>query len=185
MLFHQGENIRINTPCALTIGKFDGLHRGHIALIRNLQNLAKINNLETAVLTFDPSPIGFFGSSEPPPLLNDAEKQARLKAMGINHYIKYPFTADFAALSPEAFVRDILATQLTTRLLTIGADYQFGHNRAGNTTTMQSLGKKYNIKIHIINLITQNNKKISTNTIRALLAKGNISEAEEMLGYSL
>ena len=180
MKIHIGENIRITEPTAVTIGKFDGLHRGHVALIKALAEQARNRGLSAALLTFDPHPAAFFASEKNMPLLlSTAEKREMLASMGIEHYIEYPFTSELAGMPPEDFIREVLQKRLNARLLAVGQDYRFGRNRAGDAETLRACG----LEVHIIKPISIDCQKISSNAIREALAVGDISLANKMLGY--
>ena len=186
MTIHTGHNIniKIHEPTAVTIGKFDGLHRGHTALIKLLKNEAQKRNLACAILSFSPHPAAVLANQkEMPLLLTSQEKCDMLIQMGIDHFIEYPFTREFAELSPRQFVADILINKLETRLLVVGEDYRFGKGRQGDIAAAKEFGREFGMDVLATKHIEQNGDKISSNAIRSYIAKCDFAGAEQMLGY--
>ena len=122
---------RLVIPSAATIGCFDGVHRGHQLLVRTLLHEASQRRLMPMVITFDRQPRQLFDPSFQPQLLSTLEeKTVYLKAIGVEQIVVLPFTKELAALSAEAFIREVLWEQLSVRLLVTGYDNRFGHNRS-------------------------------------------------------
>lgn len=122
---------RLAIPSAATIGCFDGVHRGHQLLVRTLLHEASQRRLMPMVITFDRQPRQLFDPSFQPQLLSTLEEKATyLKAIGVEQIVVLPFTKELAALSAEAFIREVLWEQLSVRLLVTGYDNRFGHNRS-------------------------------------------------------
>lgn len=184
MKIHTGSNIKINTPTAIAIGKFDGLHKGHAALIKELTVSARRRNLSSAILSFSPHPAALFSNSpEAPLLLTQDEKYTMLEKMGIDDLIEYPFTKDFAELEPERFVKDVFAKQLCGRLMVVGSDFRFGKDRMGDAAFAKTIGKACNVSVLTISPITEESDKISSNAIRNSIIACDFAKAEKMLGY--
>ena len=132
------------TLSAVTLGNFDGVHLGHRELFRTLVKTARRLNCPSIVYTFNPHPLKFLYPEKAPLLLNTpAEKQRLIAASHVDYLIEMPFTADFATMSPEQFVADILVEQLKIKVLIVGYDYAFGKGRRGDTEFLKSCGEKY------------------------------------------
>lgn len=174
-------NIKIDKPTAITIGKFDGLHRGHMSLIDELKNVAAQNNLATAVLTFAPHPIAFFTKTHMPLILDPGEKAELFQELGIDFYIQYKFDKNFADTLPEDFLEKILYGQLNAKMLVASADYRFGKGGAGDVYFAQKVGDKIGLKVHIIpDLLTHRHEKISSNLLRQLVVEKNFGLIDQL-----
>ena len=168
------ENIKIDRPTAITIGKFDGLHRGHMTLINELKKMAVQSDLATAVLTFSPHPMAFFTKTHMPLILDPDEKAELFESLGIDYYIQYKFDENFASTSPEDFLEKILCGQLNAKMLVVSADYRFGKGGAGDVDLARKIGGKIGLKVHVIpDLLNHQHQKISSNLLRKLVAEKN------------
>src|SRR5262249_16774249 len=137
-------------PVALTVGNFDGLHRGHQAMLQRLLAGARSRGLQSCVLTFEPHPREFFAPQPAPTRLTSLrEKLELLAAHGVERAHVQRFDRQFAALAPEAFVEQILAMRLRARWLLIGEDFRFGAKRAGDVPLLKSLGRKHGYEVEI------------------------------------
>lgn len=173
-------------PCVLTIGNFDGVHLGHQAMLSAVRNDAKKQQLQSAVMIFEPQPREFFDPKNAPArLTNFAEKQAILRDMGIDSLIVASFDDKFRSLSAKAFA-DILVEKLNVKALVLGDDFRFGHDRIGDSQFLRDFG------LPVTNLATitdksKENLRISSTRIRELLLSGDIDRANALLGrdYSI
>ena len=169
------------SPCVLTIGNFDGVHLGHQAMLAQVRDIAQAQNLESAVMIFEPQPREFFApATAPSRLTNLAEKQALLAEYGVETLIVAGFDTDFRSLSAQAFA-DILAIRLNVKELVLGDDFRFGHDRTGDSQFLRNYG------LHVTNLhtITDSSEeatRISSTRVRDLLLAGDISAANTLLG---
>ena len=169
------------SPCVLTIGNFDGVHLGHQAMLAQVRDIAQAQNLESAVMIFEPQPREFFApATAPARLTNLAEKQALLAEYGVETLIVAGFDTDFRSLSAQAFA-DILAIRLNVKELVLGDDFRFGHDRTGDSQFLRNYG------LHVTNLhtITDSSEeatRISSTRVRDLLLAGDISAANTLLG---
>ena len=169
--------------CALTIGNFDGVHRGHHALLKQLQDGAKVRGLVSCVMTFEPHPKEFFSPEQAPPrILNLRDKLAAFAKIGIDRIVVEHFNAAFARLSPEEFVSEILVKRLNAKWILIGDDFCYGAKRAGNFASLQAAGKKYGFEVSSIQTVLEDGERISSSALRAALAKGNMTQASKLLG---
>jgi len=183
MLLTHGASDAKLPPVALTIGNFDGIHRGHQAMLERLVGEARKRALVSCVLTFEPHPREFFAPhSAPTRLASLREKLELLAAHEIERVHVQRFTGSFAALEPEAFVEQVLAKRLKTRWLLIGEDFRFGAKRAGDLPFLKSLAGRYRYEVEIMPVVTRASTRVSSSAVRAALAAGNLASAEALLG---
>ncbi len=171
------------SPIALTIGKFDGVHLGHRAVIERLKQNAAARNLPACVLKFDPHPIEFFlGALAPARLTPLHDKIQLLGSRGVDRLYVCPFTDAIARMSPEAFVVDVLVGQLGVRPLLVGEDFHFGAGREGNITTLRALGRESGLEVATLEGFHVDGIRVSSTAIRAALANGDVSRVRSFLG---
>jgi len=189
-VFRGLPNAESRAPCALTIGNFDGVHRGHQALLAQVREAATRLNLDAAVMTFEPHPREFFaqlaGTPEKAPqrIANLRDKLQSLSNAGVDRVIVEHFNANFAALSPQDFIEKILIQGLHVRWLLVGEDFCFGSRRAGNIQTLIEAGKQYGFEVHTMPNVNNDGVRISSSAIRAALAKADFPHARQLLGHS-
>lgn len=170
----------------VTIGRFDGVHLGHKKLIEQLKNVAKANDGQTVIITFNPSPEEVLFSSENKKirLLNiQKEKEDLLQKLAIDYLLVIPFTEDFSRITPEAFIHDYLVEKIHIKELVVGFSHHFGYDREGDFIQLNSLGKKYGFRVHEIPMEDIQKRNITAVKIRKFLKDGLIKEANELLGY--
>ena len=170
-------------PCAITIGNFDGVHQGHRQIMQRVRAIAREHGWQAAVLTFDPHPSKLVAPARAPRLLTTPEQRGRLMLeQGIDEVLILPFTPEIAKLSPEEFVREILADGLKARSVLVGDNFRFGHRAAGDAATMEELAAEYSFSTEIIAAISWRGRVISSSEIRRLIEAGNVSLACRLLG---
>ena len=170
-------------PCALTIGNFDGVHRGHQALLEQLVQGARARELSSCVLTFEPHPREFFTPNDAPPRIqNLRDKLLALKSLGLDSIVIAEFNQAFARLSPTEFVREILVKQLNTKWIFVGDDFCYGAKRAGNFASLKTAGQQYGFEVTSISTVLQENERISSSLVRRALEKGDMLLASSLLG---
>jgi riboflavin kinase/FMN adenylyltransferase len=170
-------------PCAITIGNFDGVHKGHQQIMERVRTIAREHGWRSAVLTFDPHPSKLVAPDRAPRLLTTSEQRARLiLERGIDEVLILPFTADVAKLTPEEFVGEILVGKLKARAVLVGDNFRFGNRAAGDARTMQELGRNYGFSTEIVRAISWRGRVISSSEIRRLIEAGNVSLACRLLG---
>src|SRR5260370_41729624 len=170
-------------PCAITIGNFDGVHNGHRQIMRRVVSIAREHGWKSSVMPFDPHPTKLVAPARAPRLLTPPEQRAKLiEELGIDEILILPFTAEIAKLTPEEFVREILAAKLTARAVLVGDNFRFGNRAAGNAKTLVELGRKYGFEVEITGTIAWRNRIISSSEIRALIEAGDVAHACRMLG---
>ena len=189
-VFRGLPNATSRAPCALTIGNFDGVHRGHQALLAQVREAASRLRLDAAVMTFEPHPREFFaqraGTPEnaPPRIANLRDKLQSLSDAGIDRVIVEHFNSKFAALSPQEFIENILIQGLHVRWLLVGEDFCFGSHRAGNIDTLIEAGRQYGFEVHTMPNVNNAGVRISSSAIRAALASADLAHAQQLLGHS-
>jgi len=168
---------------AVTLGNFDGVHLGHRELFRCLVRASRQLNCHSVVYTFNPHPLKFLAPEKAPLLLNTpAEKQRLIAASHIDYLIDTPFTADFAKMSPEQFVTDILIAKLQIKFLVVGYDYAFGKGRHGNTEFLKQCGQDYGFAVEVMQPVGGDGFPYSSTRIRTMVAAGDVSELVRLLG---
>jgi riboflavin kinase / FMN adenylyltransferase len=168
----------------VAIGNFDGVHRGHRAVIAAAQARARALGRPAAALTFEPHPRSFFRPDEPLFRLTDERAKLRLLAgTGLDGAIVLPFDAALAGLSAADFVDRILVGRFAVAGVAIGFDFHFGLNRAGSPDYLAAQGAKRGFAVDIVPRFEDNGRPVRSGPIRAALAAGRISEANELLGY--
>jgi len=168
---------------SVCIGVFDGIHLGHQELIKKTTEYAKENDLSSVLFTFEPSPNEYFSKDEPQPRLTTAEERYRYLS---NRHIDFlycpPFDQEMENLSPVQFVTQHLIAKLNAKHVIVGADFHFAKDRAGSVQTLIENGHEYGFDVDPIEFITQQDKKISSTTIRQFLINQDIEVANQMLG---
>jgi riboflavin kinase/FMN adenylyltransferase len=170
----------------VTMGTFDGVHMGHQKILKKLLEIARDNNGEAVVVTFEPHPrIVLQLDHENLKFLNSfEEKKTLFQRFGIDHLIVITFTTDFSKLSYEDFIKSIIVNKLHTKDLVIGYDHHFGKDRQGDFNHLSALGKKFDFNVKQVTARSFNDDAISSTKIRIALAKGDIKIANKYLGYS-
>jgi len=164
----------------VAIGNFDGVHRGHRALVAEAQRVAA-GTKPVLVMSFEPHPRRFFVPSAPPFRLDALETKARiLGELGVNATLALPFTAELASQSPQDFVDHILARDLGLSHVVVGYDFTFGKARAGNTDLLRDLGAKHGIGVTVV-AAQGDGEAFSSSRIRRLLEAGDIAAANLIL----
>ena len=169
-------------PTAVALGSFDGLHPGHRSVIAAVTERAAQRHLVPTVVSFWPHPREVLFAEARLRLDLPSEKLALLEPLGIEQLVLVPFTRDLAALSPEAFVQQVLHEQLQAGLVVVGANFRFGAGRSGTTTTLQQLGAERGIEVQIQPLLAEGEEQFSSSRIRRALAAGDLLEATRLLG---
>lgn len=166
------------------IGNFDGVHKGHLAILDHVKQIAARSGRPSSVLTFSPHPRRFFQPHIAPfELMSPAAKHARLAALGLDAVFDIPFNGDLAQLSAHAFAQDILKEGLDLSHVIVGDDFHFGKGRAGTPDTLRALGADLGFDVTVMPEIDLDGGRISSSTIRAALAKGDLRTANAMLGH--
>lgn len=167
----------------VTIGEFDGVHRGHQWIISHATTAASELGLPVVVVTFDPHPDEVIRPGSHPPLLCTASRRSQLLAdLGVGAVCVLPFTLEFSRLGPDEFVRTVLVERLRAARVVVGANFRFGHKAAGDVALLAELGEKYDFTAEGVALLAENGVTISSTGIRAMLAAGDVAGAAHDLG---
>ncbi len=189
----QGRPVAKAQGCAVTIGNFDGVHRGHQAMLALLTNEARHRGLPSCVLTFEPHPRDHFArlagkpESAPARIATLRDKLAELQRCGIDHVVVARFDARFAALSPQAFIDRVLRDGLNARTVLVGDDFVFGARRAGTYALLDQAGAVAGFDVARMMSYEVHGLRVSSSAVRGALAAGDMARAEALLGrpYSI
>ncbi|MEO5701000.1 MAG: bifunctional riboflavin kinase/FAD synthetase [Casimicrobiaceae bacterium] len=170
-----------DAPIALTIGNFDGVHRGHQAMLARLCQAAEDLGLVPAVMTFDPHPREFFAPASAPPRLSTLrDKLEAFRDDGVVRTYVARFGAALAGLSPEEFIEHVLVARLAVRWLLVGPDFRFGKGRAGDVATLRAAARTFSVEA--LRPVTVAGERVSSTAVRAALARGDMVCAAALLG---
>lgn len=183
---HYTTTVPNDTPIAITIGNFDGIHRGHLHLMDELRILAQQLDCTPVLVTFEPHTLMVVRPDMHIYYLTTTqEKLALTRQYGhIEDALVIEFTREVAAMSAEAFM-DTLRSNFQLKGLVVGANFSLGHNRMGDVTFLEQYGKEHGIEIRAIPLEDAGQTRISSTRVRALVSEGHIAEANELLGHPL
>ena len=166
---------------AIAIGKFDGIHVGHQALLECIIN-KKRNNMQAIVFTFSPSPEEFFRGQILPAIDTVDEKREKFEKMGVDVLIEYPLTKESAAISPQDFMQKILLEKLHAGYIVSGKDLSFGNKGLGNSQMLSEFAKENGFQYEMIDKVCIENKEISSTAVRSAILSGDMMLAGKMLG---
>jgi riboflavin kinase/FMN adenylyltransferase len=174
--------------CALTIGNFDGVHRGHQAMLALLQNEARHRNVDSCVMTFEPHPRDYFAEVYKQPDLAPAriatlrDKLNELAACGVQQCIVLPFNEKFAGQSPQDFIHNVLVQGLGVKYVLVGDDFRFGAKRLGDYAMLDAAGTELGFDVARMNSYEVKGLRVSSSAVREALARGAMDEVTQLLG---
>jgi riboflavin kinase / FMN adenylyltransferase len=174
--------------CALTIGNFDGVHRGHQAMLALLQSEARHRNVTSCVMTFEPHPRDYFAKAFKQPDLAPAriaslrDKLHELAACGVQQCIVLPFNEKFAAQSPDDFINNVLVQGLGVKYVLVGDDFRFGAKRLGDYAMLDAAGAQLGFDVARMNSYEVRGLRVSSSAVREALARGAMGEVAQLLG---
>ena len=174
--------------CALTIGNFDGVHRGHQAMLALLQSEARHRNVTSCVMTFEPHPRDYFAKAFKQPDLAPAriaslrDKLHELAACGVQQCIVLPFNEKFAAQSPDDFINNVLVKGLGVKYVLVGDDFRFGAKRLGDYAMLDAAGAQLGFDVARMNSYEVRGLRVSSSAVREALARGAMGEVAQLLG---
>ncbi|WP_022905486.1 bifunctional riboflavin kinase/FAD synthetase [Curtobacterium sp. B18] len=177
-------------PSAVTIGKFDGVHVGHRAVIAHLERAAREHALVSTVVTFDRHPLNVIDPDKvPPALTSPAQRRELLDDVGVDATLLLRFDQDLQSKAPEVFVSEILVDTLHAKLVFVGSDFRFGAKGAGDVALLRTLGQRYGFTVELIDDVDlvddvrpDGERRVSSTWIRELLGDGRVAEAARLLG---
>jgi riboflavin kinase/FMN adenylyltransferase len=175
-------------PCALAIGNFDGVHRGHAVLLHRVIEQARQQGLEAAVMTFEPHPREYFAaqagdpSRAPGRIANLRDKLEALRELGIDRVIVERFNARLAGLSARAFIEQILIEGCRARWISVGDDFRFGAGREGDFVLLSEVAKAYGLGVEAMSTVLHDGVRVSSSAVRRALAASDFRLAQALLG---
>ena len=192
-IFRGYQHAQLATHCALTIGNFDGVHRGHQAMLALLKNEARHRGVPSCAVTFEPHPRDYFAAFARKPELAPAriatlrDKLGELSHCGIDQCVVVPFNAELAALSATAFIEDVLVKGLGARYVLVGDDFRFGFKRSGDYAMLNLAGEQLGFDVARMNSYEVSNTRVSSSAVRDALAQGDMARVASLLGrpYSI
>jgi riboflavin kinase/FMN adenylyltransferase len=176
------------TPSVVTIGNFDGVHRGHRSLLHRTVDAALDRDVRAVVITFDPHPAAVLRpGSEPPTLCTLDQRIERLLDAGMDLVVVLPFTRELSELSPEAFVERVLVDRLQASRVVVGTNFRFGHQARGDVVSLLTAGEKHGFDVEAVALRDVDGEPLSSSAVRAALHDGEVRWVTGALGrpYSL
>ncbi|BBF42886.1 riboflavin kinase [Lachnospiraceae bacterium KM106-2] len=165
----------------VTLGKFDGLHKGHQLLINHITKNTN-EYLHSVMFTFSLHPSNLFSNSEIKLVYTKEEKIKRLEQLGIDVLIAYPFTKETACQEAEDFIKEILVGKLDAKVIVVGSDYRFGHNRRGNVAMLEKFASVYGYEVFCYDKVLYDGEEISSTRVRKEVKEGNMELVTELLG---
>lgn len=169
----------------VTIGNFDGVHKGHQSLLKFCCAIALKDQITSAVVTFKPHPTVFFKNKSNGCIQTLRDKAIEIKNAGVNELIILPFKENLANFSAENFIKKLLVSHLGMQIIVVGKDFKFGKKRSGNVKTLQHIGNQLNFKTIVTDDIFHRNEKISSSQIRVLAKNGGLEKVKELRGKPL
>jgi len=183
-VFNQINDVRDCAGSVVTIGTFDGLHRGHQDIIKTLTTIAATKGIRATVITFEPHPRHILDKKNKLSLLMSLDKkEALLEELGVDVLLVIPFTEEFSRITAEAFMDDVIMKHFHPAEIVIGYDHHFGHKRQGSPKFLQDYAGKRGIKLDIINPVADDKVFISSTHIRDLIGNGFVRRASFELGW--
>ncbi|HZP39952.1 MAG TPA: bifunctional riboflavin kinase/FAD synthetase [Candidatus Binatia bacterium] len=167
----------------LTLGNFDGVHLGHQAIVRRAVERARAIGGRAVALTFEPHPLAVLAPEQAPPIIQPLrDRLVLLRELGVETTVLQRFTRTFAALEPEAFVRDFLLRRLELRHVVVGYNVSFGRARAGSAATLQALGGALGFGVDLVGPVEVAGERVSSTRLREVLRAGDVAAARRLLG---
>jgi riboflavin kinase/FMN adenylyltransferase len=187
-IFRGFHHPQLAPACALTIGNFDGVHRGHQAMLALLNSEARHRGVPSCVMTFEPHPRDFFAQQHQQPELAPAriatlrDKLNELAACGVDQCVVLPFDQAFASQEPQAFIEDVLVNGLGVKYVLVGDDFRFGAKRAGDYAMLDTAGTTHGFDVARMNSYEVKNLRVSSSAVRAAMGRGAMQEVAQLLG---
>jgi riboflavin kinase/FMN adenylyltransferase len=187
-IFRGFHHPQLAKACALTIGNFDGVHRGHQAMLALLKNEARHRGVPSCVMTFEPHPRDFFAEQHQQPDLAPAriatlrDKLNELAACGVDQCVVLPFDQAFASQQPQAFIEDVLVKGLGVKYVLVGDDFRFGAKRAGDYAMLDAAGTAHGFDVARMNSYEVKNLRVSSSAVREAMGRGAMQEVAQLLG---
>ncbi|MGI8679838.1 MAG: bifunctional riboflavin kinase/FAD synthetase [Jatrophihabitans sp.] len=169
--------------CVVTIGVFDGIHRGHAAIIGDAVSLAAELGIPSALITFVPHPSEVVRPGSHPPVLTSIVRRAELvERLGIDVFLALPFSLEFSKMAPDAFVHHALVERLHASAVIVGENFRFGHKAAGDVELLAELGRRFGFTARGVPLVHDGDTPLSATYVRSCVQAGDMARAAEVLG---
>jgi len=169
--------------CVVTIGVFDGIHRGHQSIIAEAVRLAGEREVPSVLLTFVPHPSEVVRPGSHPPVLTSIVRRAELvERLGVDVFCPLPFTLEFSRMAPDEFVHHALVERLHAAAVVVGENFRFGHKAAGDVALLERLGRTFGFTAHGIPLLTEGDTPLSATYVRSCVQAGDVATAAQVLG---
>ena len=187
-IFRGFHHPQLAKACALTIGNFDGVHRGHQAMLALLKNEARHRGVPSCVMTFEPHPRDFFAEQHQQPDLAPAriatlrDKLNELAACGVDQCVVLPFDQAFASQQPQAFIDEVLVQGLGVKYVLVGDDFRFGAKRMGDYAMLDAAGTTHGFDVARMNSYEVKNLRVSSSAVREAMGRGAMQEVAQLLG---
>lgn len=180
-------DFQIQEPTIVTLGKFDGRHRGHQKLLGRMLELKKERGWKTAVFTFDAAPAACIQGKQQKVITTNQERRNNMEKIGIDYLVECPFSKEVAHLPAETFLKEILLGKMNAKAIVAGTDCGFGYQRSGNAELLKKLQPVYGYELDIIAKAQDEHRDISSTYVKEELALGNMEKVTELLGepYSI
>lgn len=172
----------IESPSAVSLGKFDGIHRGHQKLIHRVLEQKK-KGLRAVIFTFERNPTRILAGLSAQNIMTNRERSDILEDAGVDELLECPFVPEVAHMEPEYFVREVLVHQLKASFVAVGRDFRFGFQRKGDYQLLLDMGRECGFQVEVIEKEQSHGRDISSSYVREALHEGNIPLANELLGY--
>ena len=190
VVIHDESGLPPTVPgTVVTVGTFDGVHRGHLDVIERLVEKARRADMPSLLVSFEPHPLEIVNPSAAPLLLTTSEEKVEVLAeTGLEYFAVVPFTQTLSSFDAEEFVDEVLRGRFRMAGLLIGYDHGFGHRRAGNVNVLKSLGAKRGFDVEVVEAVSlSDGQHVSSTSIRRAIAGGDLERAAEGLGrpYSI
>ena len=183
VIFNLNEIKKPFTKPVLTIGNFDGVHKGHLALFDKVKERAKAIGGRSVVMTFEPHPLKIMRPANGPQLItHTGQKLELIEKAGIDIIVCVSFDRDFAAIPARDFVSNILVKRIGIKEIVVGYDYTFGHNREGDINLLREIGNDFGFVVHLVGPVEIDHTLVSSTSIRRLVQEGRLEEARMLLG---
>ena len=183
VIFNLNELTKPLTNPVLTIGNFDGVHKGHLALFEKVKERAKAIGGQSVVMTFEPHPLKIMRPANGPRLItHTGQKLELIEKAGIDIIVCVSFDRDFAAIPARDFVNSILVQRIGIKEIVVGYDYTFGHSREGDINLLREMGNDLGFVVHLVGPVQIDQTLVSSTSIRRLVQEGRLAEAKVLLG---
>ncbi|PSJ31707.1 riboflavin biosynthesis protein RibC [Peptostreptococcus russellii] len=182
IVFNSLDDIDIPFETCVTIGNFDGVHRGHQTLINKAIDYSKENDVKSVVFTFSNHPVNFFKPGYVKNIISAEEKERIVESMGVDIYICIPFDESMTQISARYYVENILIDKLHVKKMVIGHDFSFARKKEGSPELLKSFGEELKFEVEVVTPVLLDGKRVSSTDIRKHIAEGDVVAAEHLLG---